>query len=318
MHQESQKGQHLLVELEGVWRQIAELSHSLEINALRLQLLDLLDDLLRGRFSVHLGGGEEVVALRLREEIRRRAQIEKHDTGQVETDGPGVLTNLLLGLLKGDEQTPFVIGGALSEKVKAKDRLPRARPAPYQVRSPWHEAPVQDLVQSGHARGQPRRWLFVIGVRHGNPSVQRTLVAEQGSADRQGPNCDGASRPKARASPGAPERTDSFSHRAVDVEGAVQASQLEDPANGALKADEPEPATSRPDPLEESHQCRQARAVHDAHAYEIDDEPLPTRGQELLQRLADQRATRRVELAREGHDRHLSILSNADIHKLTP
>ena len=99
MHQESQKGQHLLVELERVWRQIAELSHGLEINALRLQLLDLLDDLLRGRFSVHLGGGEEVVALRLREEIRRRAQIEKRDTHQVETDGPGVLTNLLLGLL---------------------------------------------------------------------------------------------------------------------------------------------------------------------------------------------------------------------------
>src|SRR5712692_3000772 len=85
-----EEGEYLPVELLRVAGEVAELRDGIHEHPLRLLLLDLLGDLLRDRLPLHVSRGENVVRLRLGEEVRGRGQVDDRDAGQVEPEGLGV------------------------------------------------------------------------------------------------------------------------------------------------------------------------------------------------------------------------------------
>ena len=116
-------------------------------------VLDRLHDLLGGGVPLHVGRGEDVVALALREELPGGAQVQDPDAVQREPLRGRVLPELRLVGLEGDEERVLAAGHAASQEVEPERRLAGAGPATDQVRALRDEAAVEDLVQAGEARG---------------------------------------------------------------------------------------------------------------------------------------------------------------------
>ena len=112
-----EEGEHLPVELLRVAGEVAELRDGVHEHPLRLLLLDLLSDLLRDRLPLHVSRGENVVSLRLGEEVRGRGQVDDRDAGQVEPERLGVETDSGFWRTERDEEGLFAVGCACDEEV---------------------------------------------------------------------------------------------------------------------------------------------------------------------------------------------------------
>src|SRR5713101_3120222 len=94
-NQETEKGEHLLAELESVSGEKTELSHRIEKDALGFESLDLCDDLLGKRITFDLSGREDIIALVLGKKVHFGTEIEKVNWFQVQPDAPRILADFV-------------------------------------------------------------------------------------------------------------------------------------------------------------------------------------------------------------------------------